>query len=198
MKFAVVLLVLAVCGATIAEPQLGPIKFGLHLGHQGIKFAGNIIDSIFGNHHKNNGGGGVKVGATTKAGANDQFQVIIELFEKIVKAITSGNFRQITIYITQIISKLRALSESLGGNASAIIQIIIQNLNKLAAAGSSGNKVQANSMIAQIQGQLKQAASAAASGAKGGGAKGGTGGNAQGGGKIFTPIINDNIHSTRM
>lgn len=126
MKFAVVLLVFALCG-TFAKPQIDPV--GIAQG--GINLAGNIINGIFGGHGGHGGhggqggvqtganggakggaganaggGGGVNVSVGVNADANAQIQLIISLIKKIQQAIASRNLTEIAGYITQIITQV--------------------------------------------------------------------------------------------
>lgn len=122
MKFAVVLLVFALCG-TFAEPAFDPMGMATDVAQGGINLAGNIIHGIFGGHGgqggvqtgggaKGSGGanaggdGGVNISVGVNADANAQIQLIISLIKKIQQAIASKNLAQIAGYITQIIQQV--------------------------------------------------------------------------------------------
>lgn len=178
MKFAVLLVVFAVCG-TLAEPfnpfnivhqalQTGKnaARGGINLAgnavNGGLNLAGNVLDGFFGHGHGQNGhgkGGGKGDGKGVNqagVGDNSEIEIIISLIPRIGTAISSGNWKEAETLVQQLLQALQKLQKSISGSGQNIITVFIQLVQRLQAAIKSKNKDTASSIFIQIQNQAKQ------------------------------------------
>lgn len=111
MKIIVILAVVAVCVAN-ANPDSGfdPIEIGQNAVQGGIRLAGDIFDGIFGGHGGNDGGGrakgGVKGGAKGGAKGELNITIVINLIQKLQRAVDSGNMVVVVKIVQQVLPKV--------------------------------------------------------------------------------------------